>query len=147
MKTMLGTMIFIASWYHEDQYDKAGEPYILHPLKVMYYLNTKDEELQSIAIGHDLFEDTDCDMAVLKFNGISNRVIEGIQCLTKLEGESYEAYKERVKSNKDAILVKMADLRHNSDLRRLKGVTEKDMERTNRYMEFYKELEEALHDM
>ena len=145
MKSMLSSMIAIAAAFHELQFDKAGEPYILHPLKVMYYLNTGDEELQCIAVGHDLLEDTDVTAQYLYEQGMTKRVVDAIQCLTKVKGETYAQYKEKVKSNRDAIRVKMADLRHNSDLRRLKGVRTEDMDRANRYMQFYKELQEALY--
>lgn len=147
MKRMLSTMIRIATVAHDGQFDKAGEPYILHPLKVMHYLKTDDEELQCIAVGHDLFEDTDVTAKYLRIHGISERIIYGITCLTKIKGQTYSTYKDRVKFNKDAILVKMAELRHNSDLRRLQGICAEDMERANRYMEFYKELEEARNAM
>ena len=58
------------------------------------------------------------------------------------DGQTFEQYKEQVKANHDAVLVKMADLRHNSDIRRLKGVTQKDIERVARYHQFYLELRE-----
>lgn len=141
---MLSKMIALAANAHADQTDKAGKAYILHPLKVMHYLKTEDEELMCMAVGHDLFEDTDITRVLLLELGFSLRVVDGISCVTRQRGEAYEEYKSKVKSNKDAIRVKMADLRHNSDLRRLKGVTEKDVARTARYMQFYKELEELL---
>lgn len=59
-------------------------------------------------------------------------------------GQTYEEYKEAVFSNKDAMLVKMADLRHNSDIRRLKGVTQKDIERMAKYNQFYLEIKARL---
>jgi hypothetical protein len=72
--------------------------------------------------------------------GLSLRVIEGVAALTKLPGEDYESYKNKVKQNPDAIKVKMADLRHNSDIRRLKGITQKDIDRVVKYQQFYMEL-------
>jgi len=138
---MLSKMLLIATNAHDGQLDKAGKPYILHCLKVMHYLKTEDEELMCIALGHDLCEDTDITFWDLMDAEMSNRVIEGIRCMTKQRGESYEEYKAKVKSNADSVRVKMADLRHNSDIRRLKGVTQKDIERTVRYHEFYLELE------
>lgn len=131
---------------HDGQFDKAGQPYILHCLKVMHYLKSDDEELCCIALAHDLIEDCgdEYSYSSLREEGISERVIDGVRCLTKVPGENYEEYKTKVKSNKDAIKVKMADLRHNTDIRRLKGVTEKDIKRTVKYMEFYQELKEML---
>jgi len=134
---MLSKMISLATKRHAGQFDKGGSPYILHPLTVMHRLRTDDEELQCIAVGHDLLEDTSVTIADLWGLGFSNRVISGIVCLTK--NASYD-YRLQVKRNPDAIRVKMEDLRHNSDIRRLKGVTEKDIARMVRYHEFYTEL-------
>lgn len=141
---MLGNMIELAAIAHRGQFDKSGRPYILHPLKVMHYLKTDDEELQCIAVGHDLLEDTDVTIGGLRNYHQSERVIEGIIALTKVKGEDFERYKIRVKANPDAVLVKMQDLRHNSDIRRLKGVTDKDIERMVRYHKFYLELCELI---
>lgn len=137
---MLGAMLLLATNAHAGQFDRGGKPYILHPLTVMHKLKTDDEELQCIALGHDVIEDTKMTYSELRAAGMSERVIEGIRALTKVPGESYDEYKERVKANHDAVLVKMEDLRHNSDLRRLKGVSEKDMDRVHKYHVFYIEL-------
>lgn len=140
---MLSAMLVIATNAHAGQFDKSGMPYILHPLKVMHYLKREnDEELECIALGHDLFEDTDVTAAFLRERGISERVIAGIMALTKMPGQSFEEYKAAVKANDDAVEVKMSDLRHNTDIRRLKGVTEKDIARTVKYLNFYEELKE-----
>jgi (p)ppGpp synthase/HD superfamily hydrolase len=138
---MLNKMLVLATTRHAGQFDRGGNPYILHPLKVMYYLKSNDEELQCIALAHDLVEDTDTTYDELRSMGFTDRVIAGIAALTKLPGESYDQYKERVKANPDAIKVKMADLRHNTDIRRLKGVTEKDLARVEKYHRFYMELQ------
>lgn len=141
---MLCKMIRLATERHAGQFDKGGRPYILHPLTVMHRLRTDDEELQCIAVGHDLLEDTDTTADDLDALGFSNRVIVGILRLTKEEQETAEGYRAKVKSNPDAIRVKIEDLRHNSDIRRLKGVTPKDVARMIRYHEFYLELMAAL---
>lgn len=137
---MLNKMLVLATNRHAGQFDKGGNPYILHPLKVMYYLKSDDEELQCIALAHDLVEDTDTTFTELRELGFSERVIAGIDAVTKRRGETYEEYKARVKANPDAVDVKMCDLRHNSDIRRLKGVTEKDIARAAKYHAFYLEL-------
>lgn len=137
---MLSKMISLATERHAGQFDKGGRPYILHPLTVMHRLRTDDEELQCIAVGHDLIEDTATTSHELRELGFPERVIRGIQTLTKYDGQTYDEYRERVKSNPDAIRVKIEDLRHNSDIRRLKGVTDKDVARIRRYHEFYLEL-------
>ena len=141
---MLAEMLVIIANAHNGQFDKAGMPYVLHPLKVFHYTRTDDEELQCIALGHDLFEDTSVTAAELRERGFSERVINGIRALTKMPGETPEEYEGRVMANPDAIRVKMSDLRHNSDIRRLKGVTEKDIKRTVKYQEFYQRLKEVL---
>jgi (p)ppGpp synthase/HD superfamily hydrolase len=142
---MLSKMLVIATNAHEGQFDKAAVPYILHPLRVMSFLNTDDEELQCIAIGHDLFEDTSVTCEDLRKVGVSERVISGIMSMTKMPDESYAEYKVKVLANSDARKVKKCDLRHNTDMRRLKGVSEKDKARMIRYMEFYMEIEIAEH--
>jgi len=143
---MLSTMIMLATEGHFGQFDRGGNPYILHPLKVMHYLKSTDEELQCIAVGHDLIEDTAMTYATLRERGISERVITGIKALTKERGESYDEYREKVKANIDAVQVKMCDLRHNSDIRRLKSneITEKDIARIVKYQKFFLELKEIL---
>jgi len=138
---MLNKMLVLATTRHAGQFDRGGNPYILHPLKVMYYLKSNDEELQCIALAHDLVEDTDTSYDELRDMGFTERVIQGIAALTKVPGETYDQYKDRVKANPDAIKVKMADLRHNTDIRRLKGVTEKDLARVEKYHRFYMELQ------
>lgn len=141
---MLGTMLVIMANAHAGQFDRGGQPYALHPLKVMHYLKTTDEELQCIALGHDLAEDTSVTYQDLRAAGMSERIIAGIAALTKVPGESVDEYKQKVMSNVDAIRVKLCDLRHNSDIRRLKGVSEKDIARMTKYHQFYIELQVEL---
>lgn len=141
---MLAAMLLLATNRHHGQFDKGGSPYILHPLKVMYYLKTDDEELLCIALGHDLIEDTETNSAELLDMGFSHRVVAGIEAMTKKKGESVESYKTRLLGNPDAIRVKMADLRHNSDIRRLKGVTEADVRRVEKYHKLFLELKAAM---
>lgn len=136
---MLSRMIVLATERHAGQYDRGGVPYILHPLTVMHRLRTDDEELQTIAVGHDLLEDTatTADELLAMFTA---RVVRGIVALTKYKGQDEDEYRRQVKANIDAVRVKREDLRHNSDIRRLKGVRPKDIERMVRYHEFYLEL-------
>lgn len=141
---LLDKMLVLVTNAHHGQFDKGGQPYILHPIKVMHYLKTTDEELQCIALGHDVVEDTKVTYKDLREAGMTERVIEGIRSLTKVPGETLEEYKERVFANADAMLVKRCDLRHNSDIRRLKGVTKKDLERIEKYHMFYLEIEAKL---
>jgi (p)ppGpp synthase/HD superfamily hydrolase len=139
--SQLAIAIKIAVDAHDDQVDKAGQPYILHPLKVMHYTKSEDQEVLATAVLHDAIEDNrKLTYKQLLEAGLSQRVVLGVMALTKVPGEDYDTYKAKVKANADAVIVKMADLRHNSDIRRLKGITEKDIARTTKYHEFYLEL-------
>lgn len=150
---MLSTMLVIATNAHHGQFDLGKKPYILHPLSVMNLINSDDEELLCIALGHDLFEDTKVTAQELIAKGISDRVIQGIIGVTKMPGQSYEEYQETVFETSDRMIVKHADLLHNSDMRRLKKrydsngniiILDKDIERTIKYQKFYLEIEARL---
>lgn len=141
---MLNTMLVIVTNAHAGQFDRGGNPYILHPLKVMHYLKSDDEELMCMALGHDVIEDTPVSYKDLRDAGMTERVITGIRALTKQPGQTYDEYKEGVFTSEDAMRVKLADLRHNTDVRRLKGVTEKDIARMAKYHTFYMELQSRL---
>lgn len=138
-KQKLADMIALSAEKHQNQFDKSGEPYFLHVMTVMNTVESSDDEIRQIAVGHDLLEDTNITESILRAH-FSGRVVDGIISLTKVNGESYDEYKKKVMANPDAVIVKMADLMHNSDLRRLKGTTEKDFARMNKYMQFYTEL-------
>ena len=144
---MLAKMLVIVTNAHAGQFDKGGNPYILHPLKVMHYTKSLDEEIQCIALGHDVIEDTSVTYQDLRDAGISDRVVAGIRALTKLPGQTLDEYKAGVFANVDAMIVKSADLRHNSDIRRLKGVSEKDIARIAKYMQFYSEIQAKLQEV
>lgn len=139
-RELLGRVLVLATNAHAGQFDKGGQPYILHPLAVMNMLQTTDEQLQCIALLHDVLEDTDVTVDDLYAIGCTNRIIDGVLMLTK-GVETYEEYKACVFSSEDTMRVKMADLQHNSDIRRLKGVTDKDLARTAKYQRFYLEIQ------
>ena len=141
---LLGKVLVLATNAHAGQFDRGGKPYILHPLKVMHYLKSDDEELMCVALLHDVIEDTKTTWADLKEIGCTDRVLDAVSALTKMPGQSYDDYKEEVFLNEDAMRVKMADLRHNTDIRRLKGVTQKDLDRLAKYNQFYLELQAKL---
>lgn len=143
---MLSTAIKIATQAHDGQYDRGGNPYILHALKVMYLTKSSDEEIQCMAVLHDVVEDTDTTWWDLREACISERVITALRALTKIPGQSYDEYREGIFSSRDAMIVKLADLRHNTDIRRLKGVTIKDRERMARYHEFAFDIQQRLLD-
>lgn len=142
----LNRMLVLVTNKFADKYDKAGQPYVLHCLKVMYYTKTDDEELQCIALGHDLIEDTDVTAADLLAMGFTDRIVSGIVAMTKHPREhfSQDVYMMQLRRNPDAIRVKLADLRHNSDIRRLKDVGPKELKRLAKYHSMYLELRNLL---
>jgi len=141
---MLSKAIHIATNAHHGQFDKGGKPYILHCFRVMNYLDTDDEELQCVALLHDVAEDTKVTFQDMRDAGMTDRVISALKLVTKMLGQTYEEYKSGVLSNIDSMKVKKADLTDNSDIRRLKGISEKDIERTVKYHRFYLEIESKL---
>ena len=141
---LLGKVLVLATNAHAGQFDRGGTPYIMHPLKVMHYLKTDDEELQCVALLHDVIEDTTMTWNDLREAGCTPRVLAAVNALTKMPGQSYDEYKEGVFANEDAMRVKTCDLRHNTDIRRLKGVTQKDIERIAKYNQFYLEIQAKL---
>lgn len=128
---------------HSGQLDRGGVPYQLHPITVMQLLNTDDEELQCIALLHDVPEDSDVTFSQLE-EEFTPRIVTAVRLLTKQRGQSYEEYCEGLKTNIDAMRVKKADLTHNSDIRRLKGVSQKDIDRAIRYHRLYLELQQEI---
>lgn len=142
MSKELQIAILIAVEAHAGQMDKAGMPYILHPLKVMHYTKSTEIAVLCAAVLHDAIEDNkNMTYQYLRESGISEEVIAAIKVLTKVPGQTYDDYKAGFKSNRIARIVKKADLRHNSDIRRLKGISQKDIDRTVKYWEFFLELE------
>ncbi len=147
---LLGKAIVFATNAHAGQFDRGGKPYILHTLSVMRFTEEEfgfDEELLAIAVLHDTVEDTKTTWKDLNDEGFTERMILALKALTKVNGQTYDEYQEGVFANVDAMKVKMNDLRHNSDIRRLKGVTEKDIERLAKYSRFFIEIQARLKEM
>ena len=128
---MFELALSIAKKAHEEQYDKAGVAYIKHPLFVASLVDTKEEK--AVALLHDVLEDSPYTAEELILAGLPETVVTAVQVLTKKKGQDYQQYLELVKSNPIARCVKLADLKHNSDLSRLATITEKDMERFEKY--------------
>ena len=128
---MINIALSIAKKAHAGQVDKAGIDYIQHPLYVASQVKTEQEK--AVALLHDVLEDSDITAADLLAYGLSNEVVTAVQTLTKKKGQSYQEYLEKVKSNNLARVVKLADLKHNSDLSRLKSVSDTDRERVKKY--------------
>lgn len=131
--------IEIATEAHRGQFDKAGNDYIQHPLRVMAAGKTTDEKI--VGVLHDVVEDTDWTFEELAAEGFSSEVIEALRCVTKLsENEPYDNFIARVKANPLAVAVKLNDLSDNMDIRRLDILTEKDFKRLQKYHRAYKQL-------
>ena len=117
----------IAKRAHHDQVDKAGAPYILHSETVASFV-TKDVK-KIVAYLHDVIEDTPYQLSDLEEAGFSSEIIKAVDLLTRKDGQSYKQYLKLVKTNELARVVKLADLKHNSDLSRLAQVTRNDIKR------------------
>lgn len=125
---------------HKDQTDKNGIPYIYHPIHLAEQMD--DENTICVALLHDVVEDTDITLKELKSEGFHDEVIAALKLLTHDDKVPYMEYVRAVKTNAIATKVKLADLRHNSDLTRLDIVDEKAMKRAEKYKEAIKLLEE-----
>ena len=130
-KLYLDRAIELAKQHHEGQTDKAGKPYIEHPLRVMNQVESEEEKI--VAVLHDIVEDTDISLDDLRSEGFSEEVVSAVECLTKQDGENYDSYIERISFNPLAVKIKLADLEDNRDLTRLPEVTDKDLERIEKY--------------
>lgn len=139
---MLSTAIAITAGVFENVNDKGGQPYILHCLNVMNQMDPTDHELMSIAVLHDVIEDSGYSLDYLRSKGFSERVIDGVKALTHEKGVPYMDYIRNIAHNPDARKVKMADLRHNSDIMRMKGLREKDFRRLEKYHTAYEYLKD-----
>lgn len=129
----------IALKAYAGQKDKAGKTYILHPLRVMSKMETEEE--MSVALLHDVIEDSEITAQDLSKAGIPTRVIKAVQALTKKEGEDYDQFVDRVLKNKLAAKIKKADIEDNINVLRLNSVSPKDLERIAKYHKAWKKLE------
>ena len=136
----------LADIAHKGQVDKSGQPYILHPLALADDLKGRGYEDKYIVVSllHDTLEDTyltiDEICTTLDISTDSD-IIEALKLLTHEQSVPYMTYIERLKCNKIARIVKMADLRHNMDLSRISNITEKDLARIEKYKKAYALLE------
>lgn len=128
---LLDLAIELAKKYHKDQFDKGGNPYINHPLAVMNRLDTAEEKI--VGVLHDIIEDTELTFDDLREYGFSEKIIAGIDSVTRREGEEREAFIYRAKLNELGRTVKIADLKENRDLSRIPNPQEKDYQRAEKY--------------
>jgi (p)ppGpp synthase/HD superfamily hydrolase len=123
--------IALALQAHRGQVDRAGRPYILHPLRVMGLVDGMDAKI--VAVLHDVVEDTPTTLDELRGLGYSERIVTAVNHLTRREDETYEQFIERIKPHPLARHVKLADLMDNMDLRRNNHLGDGDLERLRRY--------------
>ncbi|MBR0135975.1 MAG: GTP pyrophosphokinase [Clostridia bacterium] len=116
---------------HKDQQDKSGLPYVFHPFHLAEQMDT--EETVCVALLHDVVEDTDYTLEDLIAMGFPKPVTDALALMTHDENVPYLDYVAKLKDNPVARQVKLADLKHNSDLTRLDSVDEKALERVEKY--------------
>lgn len=126
---------------HNKQTDKAGMPYVLHPLHIAE--NMQDEIRTTVALLHDIVEDTDMTFEKLEKLGFPQTVITPLKLLTHKDGVDYFIYISKIGTNPVATDVKIADLEHNCDLTRLNEITEKDLKRVEKYKKCLNYLREV----
>lgn len=135
----------IAFEAHKNQVDKSGLPYIYHPIHLAEQMD--DEESVTVALLHDVVEDTDWTLEQLRTEGFSEVIIEALSYMTHNDSISYMEYINKISENPTATKVKLADLAHNSDLSRIDKFTEKDLKRAEKYkkaIEFLSDKIEVL---
>ena len=125
--------IEIALEAHKGALDKGGNPYILHPLRLMLQMDSEEEMI--VAILHDVVEDSEkWSFDKLHKEGFSKKIINSLRSVTKEnENEDYEKFIDRSVKDKIGRKVKIADISDNLDISRLKEVTDKDILRINKY--------------
>lgn len=125
---------------HKNQLDKSGIPYVFHPIHLAEQM--QDEETTLVALLHDVVEDSDYSLEDLRAMGFGDSVLEALALMTHDEKVPYMDYVAGIKPNGIARAVKIADLKHNSDLSRLDTVDAKAMERVEKYARALRLLEE-----
>jgi (p)ppGpp synthase/HD superfamily hydrolase len=128
----------IAVEAHRGQKDRNGDPYILHPIRVMCRVTASTARI--VAILHDVVEDTDWTFERLAAEGFGPDVLHPLDCVTKREGEDYEDFVRRSASDPVAREVKLADLEDNMDVRRLSAVGANDTSRLDKYVRAWRFL-------
>ena len=130
--------IILATKKHTGQVDKADQPYIFHPLRLMLKVSTTEQKI--VAVLHDILEDTDTTVVDLISLGFSDEIVEAVQALTKNRGESRIEAAYRAVKNPIARVVKLADVLDNMDLSRISHPTTRDLIR----LEEYKQVQQIL---
>lgn len=137
----------MATETHAGTNDRGGKPYILHPLRIMMRLRTDDLHLMALALMHDVVEDSSVSFKDLLEQGFSEEFVADLRLLTRSPGEEYMDYIEKMRGNRRVLLIKEQDLRDNSDITRLKGVSEKDIARMVKYQTAFVKVREFLTEL
>lgn len=122
----------IAVKAHPGQKDKSGEPYIFHPIRVMQRCSTPKAKI--VALLHDMVEDTDVTFEHLEAAGFDSKTLASLRLVTHKKDVPYDEYIDALMLDPVAVEVKLADLEDNSDIRRLKEIGAKDVERLKKYL-------------
>jgi len=130
--------LIIAAQAHSGQKQRNGDPYILHPLRIMHQLNTESEKIAAVL--HDVIEDSDLTLSDLQNEGFSEDIIHIVDLLTHYEKDSYTEYIDRLKDHPVARKIKLIDLQDNMDIQRLNSINEKDFKRLERYHKHWLKL-------
>ena len=125
---------------HKDQVDKSGLPYVFHPFHLAEQMT--DEATTVTALLHDVVEDTDYTLSDLRAMGFPDAAVDAVALMTHDPAVPYLDYVRKLKTNPVARAVKLADLRHNSDLSRLDTVDEKALQRVEKYRAAIRLLQE-----
>src|SRR4029077_7362755 len=104
---LLEKAVAIAVNAHRGQKDRYNSPYVLHPLRVMARLDSATEKI--VGVLHDVVEDTDWTFDQLSREGFPANVLSALECVTKKQGEEYEAFVKRSARDPVARRVKLAD--------------------------------------
>lgn len=137
---LLDTALTIATKAHEGQTDKAGAPYIFHPIRVANRCLTDEEKI--VALLHDVIEDSETSASDLLAKGFPHTIVDAVLSVTRNEDESYDEFIKRSRLNPIGRQVKIHDLEDNLDITRLAQVTENDIARLNKYISAYRYLRE-----
>ncbi len=127
---------------HKEQKDKSNLPYVFHPFMVAK--DMMDEDSCVVALLHDVIEDSDYTMEDLKQKGFSDKQLQALQLLTHDAEVDYFDYVQLIKENEIAKKVKLADLKHNSDLSRFDAISEYDLKRQAKYLKAIKILTDEI---
>lgn len=139
---MLSKAIEIAARAHAGQRDKGGEPYILHPLRVMFSMESETERI--CAVLHDVIEDADITLDYLRQEGFTEQVLNVLSLLTKREEESYDDFISRILVDATTSRVKLADLQDNMNLARIPHLRDADLLRAEKYRNAIKRIQQRL---